>query len=178
MAKIVTVPDSILREKSKPVETDQKTLDLVKTLTETLTDTNGKTNGVGLAAIQIGVPKRVFLAYSEKSKKLLVFINPEIVWQSKKLTNEKSHYYEGCLSVPNRWGIVKRPKTVKIRYQSESGQIQTRKFEGQMAIIVQHEYDHLDGILFTDRILEQNGKVYELVKEDDGEEYLKEVKIN
>ncbi len=177
MTKILTVPNPVLREKSKPVVLDKKTLDLVNNLKKTLTDEKGGVKGVGLAAVQIGALKRVFVAYSEKSKKFLTFINPEILWVSKRLTSKKDQKYEGCLSLPNKWTQIKRAKEVKVKYQTETGQTQTRKFSGQMAIIVQHEYDHLEGILFVDRVLEQKAKLYELKKDEEGNECLKEVKL-
>ncbi|HUW24191.1 MAG TPA: peptide deformylase [Patescibacteria group bacterium] len=176
MAKIITIPNPILREKSKPVVLDKKTLDLIKTLKKALTDEKGGVKAVGLAAVQIGAPKRVFVAYAEKNKKFLTFINPEIVWFSKRLTSKKDQKYEGCLSLPNKWTQIKRAKEIKVKYQTETGQIQTRKFSGPIAIIAQHEYDHLEGILFTDRVMEQKAKLYELKKDEEGKEYLEEIK--
>lgn len=177
MAKIITVPNPLLREKSKPVAIDKKTQELVKNLKQTLLDKEGKTKGVGLAAIQIGLPKRVFVAYSLASKRFLAFINPQIIWRSKRLTNKKEKRYEGCLSVPNVWAIIQRPKTIKVKYQTQSGQIQTRKFTGPLATVIQHEYDHLEGVLFTDRALEQEAKLFELKKDSENKEYLEEIKI-
>lgn len=181
MAKIITVPNPVLREKSKEVLlTDKKTLELVKLLKETLTITEGGIKGVGLAAVQIGILKRIFIAYSKKSKKFLTFINPAIIWRSKVLIEgvpESNNKYEGCLSVPNRWAILKRFKAIKIKYQTESGQIQTRKFSGIMAVVIQHEYDHLNGILFVDRALELKAKIYELIKDEDGKESLREINL-
>jgi peptide deformylase len=175
MTKILTVPNPILREKSKPAVLDKKTLGLIETLKKALTDKKGGVKGVGLAAVQIGAPKRVFVAYSEKSKKFLTFINPEIAWVSKRLTSKKDQKYEGCLSLPNKWTQIKRAKEVKVKYQTETGQTQTRKFSGPMAIIVQHEHDHLEGILFIDRASEQKAKLYELKKDEEGKEYLQEI---
>ena len=177
MTKVLTIPNPLLREKSKPVVINKKTSQLVKTLKETLVDKEGKTKGVGLAAVQIGFPKRVFLAYSPASKDFLTFINPEIIWYSKRLTNPKKSKLEGCLSVPNKWAFIKRAKAIKIRYQTETGQTVVRRFDGLMACIIQHEYDHLEGILFIDRALEQKAKVFELVKDEEGKERLKEVRI-
>lgn len=177
MAKIVTVPNQKLREISKPVLVDKKTLELVKELKQTLLDAEGKMIGVGLASVQIGVPKQVFLAYSPNSKKLLTFINPKIIWFSKRTTDLKKSKFEGCLSVPGRWAIIKRAKEVKVKYLTEGGKEQVRKFSGMMAIEIQHEYDHLKGILFIDRALEQKAKIYEMVKDEEDKEYLREVKI-
>ncbi|PIV01134.1 peptide deformylase [Candidatus Shapirobacteria bacterium CG03_land_8_20_14_0_80_39_12] len=177
MAKIITVPNHKLREISKPVLVDKKTLELIKELKQTLLDSEEKMIGVGLAAVQIGVLKQVFLAYSPNSKKLLTFINPEIIWFSQRMTDSKKSKFEGCLSVPGRWAIIKRSKEVKIKYQTEGGKEQVRKFSGMMAIEVQHEYDHLKGILFIDRALEQKAKIYEMVKDEEDKEYLREVQI-
>jgi len=176
MAKIITIPNPILREKSKEVAIDKKTHDLVKTLKETAKE-GKEIKGVGLAAVQIGVPKRVFVAYSGASKKFLTFINPEIVWFSKRLTNQKEQKFEGCLSLPNKWVLIKRTKDVKVKYQTESGQIQVRKFSSQLAIIIQHEFDHLNGVLIVDRALEQKEKIYELKKDEKGEEYLEGITL-
>jgi len=177
MAKIITVPNSKLREISKSVLVNKKTLELIKKLKQTLLDAEGKMIGVGLAAVQIGVPKQVFLAYSFNSRKLLTFINPEVLWFSKRTTDPKKSKFEGCLSVPGRWALIKRSKEVKIKYQTEGGKEQVRKFSGMIAIEIQHEYDHINGILFIDRALEQKAKIYEMVKDEGDKEYLKEVKI-
>lgn len=177
MAKIITIPDPILKEKSTPVIIDKNTAELVAKLKETLALKEG-IKGVGLSAVQIGIPKRVFLAYSSGSKKFLTFINPEIIWYSKYITEgiaQSKNKYEGCLSVPKIWAIIKRSKSVKIRYQTLSGVQIVRKFTGLPAIIIQHEYDHLNGILFIQRALEQGSKIYELQKDDQGKEFLQEV---
>lgn len=178
MSKIITVPNPLLRKKSKNVTLNQEILDLVKELEKTVRETEG-VKGVGLSAVQIGIPKRVFIAYSNKSRKFLVFINPEIVWKSKRLISgvPQDNRLEGCLSVPGVWGKVLRHQVIKLRYQTISGQIITRRFRGFLGIICQHEYDHLEGILFTDRVLEQKNKLYELKKDEEGKEHLEEVKL-
>jgi len=177
MVSIITVPNPLLREKSKAVTVDKKTLGLVKLLKETLIDREGKMKGVGLSAIQLGIPKKVFVAHSLESQRILTFINPEILWYSKRQTNEKNRKFEGCLSVPNKWSLIKRSKSIKIKYQTQSGQTQVRQFSDLTATVVQHEYDHLNGILFIDRALEQGAKIYELAKDEEGKEYLKEIKL-
>lgn len=181
MAKIITVPNPVLKEKSKEIlQIDKKTLELIKELKDTVASKENKIKGVGLAAVQIGIPKRVFLAYSIKSKKFLTFINPEIIWSSKTLIEgvpESKNRYEGCLSVPNLWAILKRHRIIKIKYQTESNQISIRKFSNMMAVVIQHEYDHLNGVLFTDRALEQKTKIYELVKDKEKKEHFREIKI-
>jgi len=179
MAKIITVPNPILREKSKEVAFDKKTLALVKELKETLINKEGHLTGLGLAAVQIGQPKRVFVVYSEASQKILTFINPKIVWTSKRTQAglPGKNKYEGCLSLPNRWAIIQRPKEIKVAYQTENGQFQTRKFSDLMAIVIQHEYDHLEGILFIDRALQQGSPVFELIKDENGKEYFEEIAL-
>jgi len=178
MSKIITVPDPLLKVKSKKITFDQKTILLIKELRKTLITKEG-IKGVGLSAIQIGIPKQVFIAWSEKSRKFLAFINPEIVWRSKRmiLGVPRANKLEGCLSVPGIWGLVKRHQVVKVRYQTPTGQTITRRFRGFLGVIIQHEYDHLQGILFTDRVLEQKGKLFELKKNSEGKEFLEELKI-
>lgn len=158
---------------------DQATTDLAAELKKTLIEKEG-VKGVGLSAVQIGVPKKVFLAYSKPSRMFLTFINPEILWYSEEKTQgvpESKNKYEGCLSVPNYWSIIKRSSSIKIRYQTLSGKKQTRFFLGFTATIIQHEYDHLEGILFIDRALQQKSKIYQLEKDTEGKEVLKEVTI-
>ena len=178
MAKIITVPDPRLRTKSKAIAFDKKTAQLIKELRETLVTKEG-TKGVGLSAVQIGVLQRVFVAFSNKSKKMLVFVNPEIIWYSKRETKgtpESRNKYEGCLSVPGIWGIVKRSYTIKVKYQTETGRALVRKFSGLTATIIQHEYDHLNGILFVDRALEQKNELYQLETDEQGKEVLEKIK--
>jgi peptide deformylase len=179
MLKIITVPNPLLRQKSEKVQKiDKEILDLIDELEQTATKKEG-TKGVGLSAIQVGIPKQVFIAWSEKSRKFLAFIDPEIIWKSKRmiLGVPRANKLEGCLSVPGIWGLVKRHQVVKVRYQTPTGQIITRRFKGFLGVIVQHEYDHLQGILFTDRVLQQKGKLYELKKDKNGKEYLEEIKL-
>lgn len=183
MINIITVPDPLLRKKSKevnsPVGGDNKVFALIKQLEEMATKKEG-VKGVGLSAVQIGILKRIFIAYSDKSHKFLTFINPKIVWQSKRMITGvagSNNKLEGCLSVPGIWGIVKRHQVIKLRYQTSNGQIVTRKFRGFLGVICQHEYDHLEGILFTDRVLEQKNKLFELKKDEEGKERLEEIKL-
>ena len=178
MAEIITYPNPLLREKSQPIQNIQEALSLAQKLQQTILDKEGRLVGVGLSAIQIGIPKRIFLAFSKSSRKFLVFVNPQIIWYSKALTSgipETKNKYEGCLSLPNKWAIIRRAKKIKITYQTLSGQTLTRQFSGQIATIIQHEYDHLEGILFIDRAKEQGEKIYELAKDEKGKEYLKEI---
>lgn len=180
MADIITLPNPLLRQKSKPVIFNKETERLIKELESTLLNTEGKVKGVGLSAIQIGVAQNIFLAYSKSSKKFLVFINPTIAWYSKILTTgvpETKNKYEGCLSVPGLWAIIKRSKSIKIKYQTQNGSWQVRKFTKMTATVIQHEYDHLNGILFIDRAIQQKSPIFELAKDENDKEYLKEIKI-
>lgn len=180
--KIITTPNPILRQKSKPVgEINKKVRKLAEAMIEIIRKgPEGKHIGVGLSAVQVGKPIRLFVAYSKKSKKYLTFINPEITWKSKRLTDgvpERESKFEGCLSVPGIFGLVRRNKAVKVRYLAPTGQIVIRKFDGLTGTVIQHEYDHLEGILFTERVLKQNGKLYKLEKDSKGEETLVEVEL-
>jgi peptide deformylase len=168
MTKFVTVPDPSLRKRSKPVEKiDQKILKWIKELKKALVEAHDPP-GVGLSAVQIGKPIRIFLARKDVKFKPKVFINPEITWQSKAVTDgvpNRQNKLEGCLSVPNYYGIVHRAKQIKLRWQDESRQRQTAKFSGFLATVIQHEMDHINGILFIDRVLEQGNKLYQIEDE-------------
>ncbi len=167
MSTIVTVPDSVLREISKPVEAwDKKVQDIVADMIKTLKDTRDPV-GVGLAAPQIGIPLRIFLLREKESDKPTVFINPEILMypQRKQHPDRKNGTYEGCLSIPHHYAPVERSVSVVIKYQTPTKQglksVQ-ESLSGFPAHIAQHEVDHLNGILFIDRVLEQNAKLYKV----------------
>lgn len=176
--KIITVPNPILKQKTKQVlKIDKRIASIINDLRDTLKD---EKSGVGLAAPQIGYSTRICLIYSQRSRKVLTLINPEIVWKSKRIslgTGNKKNAFEGCLSVPKIWGLVKRHKIVKIKYLTPTNQTIVRKFKGFTAVIVQHEIDHLDGILFIDRIMEQKGKFYHWEKNKEGKEELVEMEL-
>lgn len=162
--RIHTVPDPVLRKKAKPVaRIDKKTKQLVNEMWLFLKKgAEGKMMGVGMAAPQIGVSQRIIVVWSKGSKALLPMINPEIIWKSKrtKLGVPESKYpYEGCFSVPGFWGKVRRYSVIKVSYSTTGNQKVIRKFKGITGVIIQHEADHLDGILFTDRIIQQKGKL-------------------
>lgn len=163
--KILTVPNPLLRQKSKPVgKTDSQIRQLADQMREFIKKgESGGRLGVGLSAPQIGVLLRIIIVWSAGSRKFLTMINPEIVWASKRThlgVSGRNNPFEGCLSVPGIWGKVRRFSVIKIRYQTPAGQIVIRKFRGLTGVVVQHETDHLDGILFIDRVLGQKGKLY------------------
>lgn len=170
--KITTILNRKLRKKAKPVKKfDAKLAGLVENMIETIA--KGKRLGVGLSAPQIGKSIKLFICFDKEVKSPLVFVNPTITFKSKALTNDpavEDAALEGCLSVPEIYGLVKRSKTIKIKWQDLKGKIQEKEFSDFFSTVVQHEYDHLEGILFTDRVKEQGGKLYKLEKTEEKEE--------
>jgi peptide deformylase len=145
---ILTLPDPRLRLVSQPIgRVDAE----VRRLVDDMFETMYAAPGIGLAAIQIGVPKRVItmdLAKKDEGKKPQVFINPEILATSA----DRSTYEEGCLSIPEYYEEVERPSEVKIRYVDLEGNACELEASGLLATCVQHEIDHLNGVLFIDHI--------------------------
>lgn len=150
---ILEVPDPRLKTVSTPVETfDDELRNLVADMFETMYDAPG----IGLAAIQVGVPKRVLVIdlqeqEDEEGKPIRaprVFINPEILDPSA----EQSLYNEGCLSVPDQYAEVERPASIRARWQDLDGKVHEEAMDGLMATCLQHEMDHLEGILFIDHL--------------------------
>jgi peptide deformylase len=145
---ILILPDPLLRLVSEPVNAiDGEVQKLVGDMFETMYDAPG----IGLAAIQVGVPKRVIttdLAKKDEPRQPQVFINPEIVSRS----DELSIYEEGCLSIPEIHEDVERPARVRVRYLDGDGTPQEVEAEGLLATCLQHEIDHLNGVLFIDHL--------------------------
>ena len=144
--KILTEPNSLLRQVSKPVE---KVTKVEQSLMDDMLETMYDANGIGLAAIQIGEPKRIIvmdLTKEEKRTNPMYFVNPIILNKVK----EKSLYEEGCLSVPNQFAEVERPSKCEVEYLDYNGEKKILKAEGLLATCIQHEMDHLEGILFID----------------------------
>jgi len=146
--EIITIPDKRLRLKSEPV----KRIDSgVRKLVDDLFETMYHAPGIGLAAIQIGVAKRVVtmdLSKREDDHEPQVFINPEITWKSE----ETSKYEEGCLSIPEYYEEVERPARVKVKYLDLDGKAHEIEASGLFATCLQHEIDHTNGVLFIDHI--------------------------
>lgn len=152
---LVILPDAQLRLVSKPVTAVTPE---VRTLVEDMFETMYDAPGIGLAAIQIGVPLRVVTIDLSKPeakegeepepRKPQVFINPEVTWSSE----EHSVYEEGCLSIPEYYEEVERPSEVKVRYMDLDGKTQEIAADGLLATCLQHEIDHLDGVLFIDHL--------------------------
>ena len=144
--EILTEPNKILRQVSKPVEKVNKE---EQSIMDDMLETMYHANGIGLAAIQIGIPKRIIvmdIAKKDEEKNPMYFVNPVIKNKNKDL----STYEEGCLSVPNQFAEVDRPATCEVEYLNYHGEKKILKAEGLLATCIQHEMDHLEGILFID----------------------------
>ena len=144
--EIVKLPDPILKTVSAPVPA---VTDEVRALFGDMLDTMYAAPGIGLAAVQIGVPKRLIvidLAKDEEPKNPLFFVNPEIVWRSE----EEAEYEEGCLSIPEVYEKITRPAEVKVAFLDRQGARQELHCTGLLATCIQHEIDHLNGVLFVD----------------------------
>ena len=146
--EILVVPDPVLKLVSEPVE---KVDDELRALMDDMLDTMYEAPGIGLAAIQIGVPKRVIvmdIAGPDDPKAPRYFVNPEIVWASE----DTAPYEEGCLSIPDIYDEVERPARVKLKYLNYQGEEVIEDAEGLFAVCIQHEMDHLEGVLFIDHL--------------------------
>ena len=158
---IIETPDARLKQISKPVET---VTDAHRTLIADMFETMYDAPGIGLAAIQVGVPERILVIDLQpevddtpedakpedivRVKQPRVFINPEIVWESPEL----SVYQEGCLSVPEMFADVQRPARVRVTWLDEQGAAHEEEIDGLLATCLQHEMDHLNGVLFIDHL--------------------------
>ena len=144
--EIITVPDPILKQISSPIEKiNVNEKKLIKDLKDTMYDANG----IGLAAIQIGIPKRIVIvdvSKKDEKRELHCLINPKI----KKFSDVRSTYEEGCLSIPNTFIQIERPKEIEIEYIDENGKKKNMKCSGLLSTCIQHEVQHCDGILIID----------------------------
>ena len=145
---LIILPDPVLRQVSKSVERiDEPLLKLADDMLETMYDAPG----IGLAAIQVGEPLRMLvidLAKEGEPPAPHVFINPDVLESG----TERSVYEEGCLSIPDYYAEVERPKTVRIRYTDLDGNVKEEDADGLFATCIQHEIDHLNGVLFVDHL--------------------------
>ena len=143
---ILTEPNKILRQVSKPVEKVGKE---EQNLMDDMIETMYKANGIGLAAIQIGIPKRIIvmdITRNDEKKNPMFLVNPII----KNKNSDLSRYEEGCLSVPDQFAEVDRPSSCEVEYLDYNGEKKFLKTSGLLATCIQHEMDHLEGILFID----------------------------
>jgi peptide deformylase len=192
MMKIVQAPNPVLSGQAKAVgNIDRGILRLIKEMEETLVGARDP-EGVGLAAPQVGKSLQIFIIKQTPRSQTQVFINPiieefvgenNIAWgrTSEEGEGEKESgsgvQLEGCLSLYSIWGEVKRYPGVVVSYMDESGKRRRRTFSGFIAVIIQHEFDHLQGILFPKRVLEQKGKLYKSSKNNMGESVFEEIEI-
>ena len=148
LREILVVPHPVLKQVSKPVEVVD---DALRALMDDMLETMYDAPGIGLAAVQVGVPTQVIvmdLARQEEPPQPRYFVNPEILWASE----ETAPYEEGCLSVPEIYDEVERPSRVKLRYLNYQGEQIEEDAEGLFAVCIQHEMDHLKGVLFIDHL--------------------------
>ena len=146
--KILTIPDPVLRQISEPVT---KVNSEVKKLMDDMLETMYAAPGIGLAAVQVGILKRVIvidLSKDGEKKEPIFIVNPEITSKSKELIS----YEEGCLSIPNQFAEIKRPSSCKINFLNYEGKKSEIDADGLLATCIQHEIDHLNGILFIDHL--------------------------
>ena len=144
--KILAEPDPYLRQKSNKVEIVN---DEIRSIMNDMLETMYAAPGIGLAAIQIGIPKRIIvidLSKDDEKKNPLYFVNPEIITNS----NTDAAYEEGCLSVPGQFAEINRPDKCKVKFLNYHGEEKILEAEGLLATCIQHEIDHLEGILFID----------------------------
>lgn len=145
---IITAPDPRLKVTCEPVAKVDKT---IARLMDNMLDTMYLAPGIGLAAPQVGVTKRVLVvdvSPKDGPREPIRMANPEIVWHSEEL----AVYEEGCLSLPDQYADVERPEKIRFRYLDEKGVLQEREAEGLLATCIQHELDHLEGIIFVDHL--------------------------
>ena len=145
---IITVPNELLKKTSDPIE---KVGDNEKRLVKDLFETMYNSNGIGLAAVQVGILKRVLVvdvSSKEEEKKPICFINPHI----KKVSDEMSIYEEGCLSIPDTFIEIERPKICEVEYIDLDGKLKNIKCDGLLSTCLQHEINHLDGKLIIDHL--------------------------
>jgi peptide deformylase len=148
LREIIILPDRRLRQVSAPAKANDPEL---RALVDDMFETMYEAPGIGLAAIQVGVPKRVIvmdLAKKDDPKEPRVIINPQVLWRS----DEKTIYEEGCLSIPEFYEEVERPAQVRVKFLDLSGAELELEANGLLATCLQHEIDHLDGVLFIDHI--------------------------
>lgn len=148
LREILTVPNPVLKQVSTPVAAVD---DDLRRLMDDMLETMYAAPGIGLAAVQVGVPKQVIvmdLARQDEPPQPRYFVNPEILWASE----ETAPYEEGCLSVPEVYDEVDRPARVRLRYLDYHGQEVIEEAEGLFAVCIQHEMDHLKGVLFIDHL--------------------------
>lgn len=190
MLKIIQAPSEVLSKVATPVFENKPKItsdlkSLIKQMEESLMAADDP-KGVGLAAPQVGKSLSLFITKPQDKSKVQVFINPRIILsqtpkkglsKAKSKAKSREKKLEGCLSLKDIWGEVRRAPSIDLEYFDEKGEKHTQKFEGFMATIVQHEVDHLNGILFPKRVLEQEGQLYHSTKDEKGEMIFEPIEI-
>lgn len=180
MLEIVSAPNPVLSQKTNTIaKIDKGILKLIEEMKKALESATDPV-GVGLAAPQVGKALKIFIAKPSPKSEVLVFINPKIISKTspqEKKGKARTRKLEGCLSLPNIWGEVLRYNEITLEFQDETGKKHSKKFKGFLGTIVQHEIDHLNGILFPKRVLEQKGTLYKSEKNEKGEDIFEELKI-
>ncbi|MEQ8806290.1 MAG: peptide deformylase [Rhodospirillales bacterium] len=146
--EIIVAPDPRLKRRAEPVA---KVDDAVRKIMDDMLDTMYAANGIGLAGPQVGILKRIIVvdvARDGDGRQPMQMANPEVIWES----DDERHYEEGCLSLPDHFAEVVRPEAVKVRYLDRDNEIRTIDADDILATCIQHEIDHLDGVLFVDHI--------------------------
>ncbi|CAN5204567.1 peptide deformylase [soil metagenome] len=182
MLTIVQAPSDVLSQPAKEIKKiDQSILSLIEEMKDTLTNAKDP-EGVGLAAPQVGKSLQLFIIKQSLTAPVQVFINPVLsIPDFPTLTPKKKKKgpvkLEGCLSLFNIWGVVNRHPTIALTYLDENGKSHRQKYTGFFATIIQHEYDHLQGVLFPKRVLEQNEKLFKSQKDEHGEMVFDEISL-
>ncbi|HEV2747217.1 MAG TPA: peptide deformylase [Allosphingosinicella sp.] len=160
LLRIIEIPDPVLREQSVPIESVDE---VVARLVQDMLETMYAAPGIGLAAVQVAVPRRLLVIDLQEPdpeaevpegeepapvRKPHIFINPEIVHRS----DARKTYNEGCLSIPDQYAEIERPDIVRARWVDETGASREGEFDGLMSVCLQHEVDHLNGVLFIDHL--------------------------
>lgn len=167
--KVLTIPNEKLRKTSKEVTAFDRNLEnLIEDLTDTL-EAQTDPPGLGISAPQIGILKRVFVARIRN--KIRGFVNPKII----KFSQKEITILEGCLSIPELYGHVIRPRELDLESQNKKGKKTTAHYKGLTSRIIQHEIDHLNGVLFIDHVHAQNGKMFKVTKDKKGNDQFIEV---
>lgn len=178
--EIVQAPNTVLSSKAKKVEKIDKTLlDLIEDMKVTLV-TASDPEGVGIAAPQVGKSLQLFLMKPEKDSPISVFINPEVKLlgtPAKRKSKKGGAMLEGCLSLKDIWGTVERYPKISVKYMDETGEKYDRIVTGWPARIIQHEFDHLQGILFPLRVLEQQGQLYKSHKDEENKDVFEPMEL-
>ncbi|HSW87814.1 MAG TPA: peptide deformylase [Candidatus Saccharimonadales bacterium] len=179
--EIVKAPNSVLSQKAKTIPAITKQiLDLIADMKETLVSAKDP-EGVGLAAPQVGKSLQLFIMQPTLNGPISVFINPkvELIGNVKETKADKkdNEQLEGCLSLQNVWGTVRRAPKVSVKYMDETGIEHHKTFTNFPATVIQHEIDHLNGILFPKRVLEQHGRLYKSKKNKQGKDIFEELDL-